>query len=87
MNICIIHIGEAPTSNVGKLMVLPIERHEEKTRLLAEAFGKNLYIISTNICICMYVYMCICICIYLHTYMFIHLHTSLCIHIYIYICI
>ena len=35
----LIEKGEAPTSNVGKLMVLPLEQHEEKTRLLAEAFG------------------------------------------------
>lgn len=35
----LIEKGEAPTSNVGKLMVLPQEQHEEKNRLLAEAFG------------------------------------------------
>ena len=31
--------GEVPTSNVGKLIILPIEQHEEKTKLLLEAFG------------------------------------------------
>jgi SWI/SNF-related matrix-associated actin-dependent regulator of chromatin subfamily A member 5 len=35
----LIEKGEAPSSNVGKLMVLPQEQHDEKTRLLAEAFG------------------------------------------------
>ena len=31
--------GEVPATNVGKLTVLPPEQHEEKVRLLAEAFG------------------------------------------------
>lgn len=31
--------GEVPTSNIGKMVVLPPELHDEKTALLNEAFG------------------------------------------------
>lgn len=40
--------GEVPASNVGKLIVLPPELHEEKTRLLAEAFGDWTKVHYTN---------------------------------------
>jgi hypothetical protein len=64
------YTGEAPTSNVGKLMVLPIEKHEEKTLLLAEAFGMIVYM---HLHIYMFIYI-LCVCKYIYIYIHIHIH-------------
>jgi len=52
----IIDNGEYPTSNIGKMVVLPPALHEEKTRLLSEGFGDwtrmhfNIFIRATAKC-------------------------------------